>query len=246
MSFTISRLPQILFRSLLAVSLTILLVACGGGGGGGGGGGTNYTTLFEDNFDAPFLSKWTISGPDIAEHDSAFGFPDLGSLKMSGDSRAQASISSFFVGNGMRVYVRVQIPDSTVADTGTQSGLMVEIESAEFGTGSALIRIWRSPCTSGADPTVFEYVISTPGGGGSYQSYEPFSCSSAPGGKFVDFTFIVHPDGSTEWQREGITKASYPAPFGSGAVNLNLYGGSTSLGTIPGFYLWYDDILVVN
>jgi hypothetical protein len=39
MFIIISRLPRILFRLVLPVCITFLLIACGGGGGGGGGGG---------------------------------------------------------------------------------------------------------------------------------------------------------------------------------------------------------------
>ena len=250
MLITVSRLTRNLYQIFIVIFTTIPLVACGGGGSSGSGG-TSLTTLFEDTFDFSVSgSKWTMSGVGASgtvEHDPTEGFPDAGSMKMSGESRAQAFASSFSVANGVQIYVRVLIPDSTVIDSSTHSGLMIEIESTELGTGNALVRIWRSPCI-GIAPTSFEYFIEAStlsGTGGNTQGSELFSCGFEPR-SFVDFAFIVHPDGSSEWQRDGITMLSFGSHFGSGGVKLNLHGGGLDTGSLPGFYLWYDDVWVVK
>ena len=254
MPANISRLPQILFRSLLAVSLTILLVACGGGGGdGGGGGGGGNTTLFEDNFTSTSLTNnWSPTGLNATgtvAHDPTAGYFGLGSMKMGGNSRAHAIASSFSVANGLRIYVAAKIPYYTRSDGSVSNALVIEIESAKLGTGNANVRIWRSDCSSIA-PTRIVYYIQTssfevPNNAGDTLGYEEFSCGWEPD-EFTVFKFIVHPDGSSEWQRDGLRKLSFGSHFGTGEVKLNLHGGGVDAAGVPNFYHWYDDVWVVK
>lgn len=255
MFITVSRLPRMIFRSLLPVSLTFALVACGGGGeGGGGGGGGGNTTLFEENFNTSgsLPNNWSPTGLGASgtiEHDLTAGYFGDGSMKMGGNSKAQAVASSFSVANGLRIYVAAKIPYYTRTDGSVSNALVIEIESAKLGTGNAHVSIWRSPCGSTA-PTRIEYYIQTssfevPNNSGDTLGFEEFSCGWEPG-DFVVFKFIVYPDGTSEWQRDGIRKLSYGYHFGLGEVKLNLHGGGLNSDGVPSFYHWFDDIWVVK
>lgn len=244
-----SRNRCILFAVL---ALTLSLPACGGGGGGGGDGGgggsaPQFTTLFEDSFDSLSGSKWTFAGQGNAVHDPARGFPAAGSLKIDGATVATARAGSFSADGGLQIYVRVHLPPNTVANPSqVTSGLMISIESTELGTGRAELGLFRQHC-GGNYGTRFDYTITAGLGSGNTLQFEELGCASVPDARFIDFAFIVWPDGSSEWRRDNVTVLSFGEHFGTGGVRLKLSaGGNGTVVGLPGWSVWYDDVLVVK
>jgi len=255
MPANISCFTRVLTRFVLSISLTFLLVSCGGGGEGGGGEGGGNITLFEDNFytSGSLTNNWSPTGlgaTGTIAHDPGAGYFGLGSMKLGGNSKAQAVASTFSVANGLRIYVAAKIPHYARSDGYVSNAGVIDIESAKLGTGNAHVNISRYPCGTSVIPTRIEYYIQTsssevPDNAGDTLGFEEFSCGWEPD-DFTVFKFIVHPDGSSEWQRDGLRKLSFGSHFGTGEVKLNLHGGGLDADGVPSFYHWFDDVWVVK
>ncbi len=226
-----------------AILTAALRAACGGGGGssGGGGGDPGFVTLFADDFSSFPGTKWTTSGSGGAVHDPTMGFPAAGSAKLSANATTTPVASVFSANGGLQIFVRVYFPADLPEPTTQQtldSYTLFEIQNAG-GASNAVLRFQRGGGCGTSAIGSFQYQIGTSG-----TTYEQFNCASDPSGRFLDFSFIVFPDGTAAWQRDGNTVFHDTQSFGTGSIRLFLRGGEVF--NDPDWSVWFDDVLVAK
>ena len=113
----------------------------------------------------------------------------------------------------MKFSVKVSFPsdtpkEDTCVDAGGESTAAIQIRDQDTSGLIAYVGFVRYTCPSSSGTTLIYEInpIGVPGGGRNTNSvnfaWETFD------DRFHEFTFIIEPDGTSRWERNGITKLS--------------------------------------
>ena len=192
---------------IVGTMLMFLAAGCGGGDDGvaGSGGSTPPVTLFQDAFDGPSVSGvWMQTLFDcFADIDGATGNP-VPSLSLRMDPSATAAgtgavttFQPFNSASGLTFTVLLFVDNPGRSGGNTDGISFVMIDQGRLGAARGAVGIHRNSLGG----VTVSYSINTANAPNQLVTEN----ISIPTG-FHEFNFIIAPDGSTKWMRDGIQK----------------------------------------
>jgi hypothetical protein len=211
---------------MVGTMLMFLAAGCGSDDAVGPGG---PVTLFQDAFDGPSVSgEWMQTLFDcFADIDGAAGNP-VPSLRLRTDASAPAAgtgalttFQPFNSASGLTFTVSLFV-DNPGRSGGNADGVsFVMIDQGRLGAARGAVSIHRN----GLGGVTVTYSISTADGPNQLINED----IAMPSG-FHELKFIINPDGSTKWMRDGIQKLATPQGIQMITADIQLKLGVNGVG----------------
>lgn len=239
------------FGTLLLAGLLSITCSCGGGGGGGTPPGP--TVLFVESFDGPWPSmEWVPSSLTEIGLDGSHGATTAPCLRI-GDPGIEipfvtSSVQPWPVTGGIRVCVRVRLPNDSLCQTVIQPAeyySFIDVLQLSSGTRIAGVQFRRRECvvTSGAGDTDLRYWSRND----NNDAVETF-IGGAIRGQWMTFCFVVRSDGDALWTRDGVTKLETTSgpywPMDTGESYMLRLSGVRADPSDPRQPIHFDDVHV--